>query len=46
MLSRFILIAFVPLSFVWYYYERYAKRSSRHGLPVAVRVRVSRPPST
>jgi len=43
---RFILIAFVPLSFVWYYYERYAKRSSRDGLPVAVRVRVSRPPST
>jgi len=42
---RFILIAFVPLSFVWYYYERYSKRRGIHRLPIAVRMRMSPPPS-
>ena len=42
---RFILIAFVPLSFVWYYYERYAKRRGIHRLPIAVRARAAPPPA-
>jgi hypothetical protein len=40
---RFILIAFLPFSFVWYYYERYANRRGSHRLPIAVRMRVSPP---
>jgi hypothetical protein len=42
---RFILIAFLPFSFFWYYFERYAKRRGIHRLPIAVRMRMSPPPS-
>jgi hypothetical protein len=42
---RFVLLAFVPLSFIWYYYERYARRFGARKLPVAVRLRMSPPPA-
>jgi hypothetical protein len=42
---RFILLCFVPLSFIWYYFERYSKRTGVRRLPVAMRVRLSPPPS-
>jgi hypothetical protein len=42
---RFILIALVPLSFVWYYYERYARRRGYARFPVVVRERISTRPS-
>ena len=40
---RFVLLAFLPLSFVWYYYERYLRRSGPRRLPIAVRMRLSPP---
>jgi hypothetical protein len=40
---RFVLLAIVPLSFVWYYYERYLRRSGLRRLPIAVRMRISPP---
>ncbi len=43
---RFILLCFVPFSFVWYYFERYSKRTGVRRLPVAMRMRISPPPST
>ena len=42
---RFIILCFVPFSFIWYYFERYSKRTGVRRLPVAMRVRLS-PPST
>jgi hypothetical protein len=43
---RFIILCFVPFSFIWYYFERYSKRTGVRRLPVAMRVRLSPPPST
>jgi hypothetical protein len=40
---RFVLLAFVPLSFIWYYNERYSRRRGPHRLPIAVRMRMSPP---
>ncbi len=40
---RFILLSFVPLSFGWYYYERYSRRRGNQRYPVAVRLRMSPP---
>jgi hypothetical protein len=40
---RFVLLAFVPFAFVWYYVERYAKRRAASRLPVAIRMRMHRP---
>jgi hypothetical protein len=42
---RFILLCLVPFSFVWYYFERYSKRTGVRRLPVAMRIRLSPPPS-
>jgi hypothetical protein len=42
---RFIIISFIPFAFVWYYFERYSKRTGVRRLPVAMRVRLSPPPS-
>jgi hypothetical protein len=42
---KFIIIAVLPFSFMWYYFERYAKRRGIHRLPIAVRLRMS-PPSS
>jgi hypothetical protein len=41
----FILFSFIPFSFVWYYFQRYSKRTGVRRLPVAMRVRLSPPPS-
>jgi hypothetical protein len=38
---KFIIIAALPFSFVWYSIERYAKRRGVHRLPIAVRMRMS-----
>jgi hypothetical protein len=38
---RFILLALLPFSFVWYYGERYARRSGIARYPVAVRMRMA-----
>jgi hypothetical protein len=40
----YCVLSIIPLSFVWYYYERYTKRQGVRRLPVAVRTRIS-PPS-
>lgn len=40
---HFVLLAFLPLSFIWYYYERYLRRSGPRRLPIAVRMRISPP---
>jgi hypothetical protein len=40
---RFVLLAFVPFAFVWYYAERYAKRRAASRLPVAIRMRMHPP---
>jgi len=37
---RFILLAFLPFSSVWYYYERYTRREFRQRLPIVVRQRL------
>jgi hypothetical protein len=42
---RFIVLSFLPYSFVWYYFERYSKRTGVRRLPVAMRIRLSPPPS-
>jgi hypothetical protein len=42
---RFVLLAFLPFSFVWYYFERYSRRKGPQRLPIAVRLRMSPPPS-
>jgi hypothetical protein len=42
---RFIILNFVPFSFIWYYFERYSKRTGVRRLPVAMRIRISPPPS-
>jgi hypothetical protein len=42
---RYCLLAIVPFSFVWYYYERFSKRQGVRRLPVAIRTRLSPPPS-
>jgi hypothetical protein len=41
----FCVLALIPFSFVWYYYERHSKRKGVRRLPVAIRTRVSPPPS-
>jgi hypothetical protein len=41
----FCVLSIIPFSFVWYYYERHAKRKGVRRLPVAIRTRVSPPPS-
>jgi len=38
---RFILLSFLPFSFIWYYCERYSRRQDGHRLPIAVRERIS-----
>jgi hypothetical protein len=40
---RFVLLAFLPLAFVWYYVERYAKRRTASRLSVAIRIRMHPP---
>lgn len=42
---RFVLLAFLPLSCFWYYYERYSRRRGAQRLPIAVRLRMSPPPT-
>jgi hypothetical protein len=41
----FVVLCLVPYSFIWYYFERYSKRTGVRRLPVAMRVRLSPPPS-
>jgi hypothetical protein len=41
----FCVLSIIPSSFVWYYYERHQKRQGVRRLPVAIRTRVSLPPS-
>ncbi len=41
----FCFLSIIPFSFVWYYYERYIKRQGVRRLPVAIRTRISPPPS-
>ena len=42
----FVVLSFIPFAFVWYYFERYKKRSGVRRLPVAIRMHISPPPST
>jgi hypothetical protein len=42
---RFVLLGFLPFSFIWYYYERYSRRRGYQRLPIAVRERISPRPS-
>jgi len=43
---RFVIFALVvPFSFVWYFHERYSKRTSVRRLPVAMRIRMHPPAS-
>lgn len=42
---RFILLSFLPFSFIWYYYERYSRRQGRQRLPIVVRERIAPRPS-
>lgn len=41
----FVLLSFIPFAFVWYYLERYKKRTDVRRLPVAIRMHISPPPS-
>jgi len=41
----FVVLSFIPFAFVWYYFERYKKRTGVRRLPVAMRMRISPPPS-
>jgi len=41
---RFVLLSFVPFSFVWYYNERYRQRRGLFRLPTSVRMRAVPPP--
>jgi hypothetical protein len=40
---RFVLLSFLPLSFFWYYFERYSRRHGADRFPIAVRMRMSPP---
>ena len=42
---RFILLSFLPFSFIWYYYERYSRRDAYGRLPMVVRGRMAQRPS-
>lgn len=42
---RFILLSFLPFSFIWYYFERYSRRRGYARLPIGVRERVRPQPS-
>lgn len=42
---RFVLVGFLPFSFIWYYFERYSRRVGRQRLPIVVRERISPRPS-
>lgn len=42
---RFILLSFLPFSFIWYYFERYSRRRGYGRLPIGVRERVAQRPS-
>lgn len=42
---RFILLSFLPFSFIWYYYERYSRRRGHGRLPIVVRERMAQRPS-
>ena len=42
---RFILLSFLPFSYVWYYYERYSRRRGYGHLPIVVRERMAQRPS-
>lgn len=42
---RFILLSFLPFSFIWYYFERYSRRWGYARLPMGVRERVRPQPS-
>lgn len=42
---RFILLSFLPFSFIWYYYERYSRRDGYGRLPIVVRGRMAQRPS-
>jgi hypothetical protein len=41
---RFVILSFLPLSFIWYYHERYKRRRKVMRLPIAIRLRIP-PPS-
>lgn len=41
----FIILSLVPLSFIWYYHERYKRRRKVMRLPIAIRLRMP-PPSS
>ena len=43
---RFFLLAFLPLASIWYYFERYTTRRGAGRLPIVVRMRMHRPPSS
>ncbi|HMD08650.1 MAG TPA: hypothetical protein VKH63_14010 [Candidatus Acidoferrum sp.] len=40
---RFVLPSFLPLSFFWYYFERYSRRQGANRFPIAVRIPMSPP---
>lgn len=42
---RFILLSFLPFSFIWYYFERYSRRRGYGRFPMAVRERIEPRPS-
>lgn len=42
---RFILLCFLPFSYIWYYYERYSRRRGYGDVPIAVRERMAQRPS-
>ncbi len=41
---RFVILSLLPLSFIWYYHERYKRRRKVMRLPIAIRLRMP-PPS-
>lgn len=43
---RYCVAALLPFTFVWYYVERYRVREGQQCLPVTVRARLQRPPSS
>lgn len=42
---RFVLLAPLPFSWIWYYWERFLRRKGRQRLPVAIREGISSRPS-
>jgi hypothetical protein len=42
---KFFLLAFLPLAFIWYYFERYSERRGPRRFPIAARMRMH-PPRT